>query len=116
MENIQQSPRVNSVDRFGQTQLDQFGYAIGIIDMLAQTSDYKVGSTGVQQSNDIKWFKVIPETSGVMVVELFGSSSDSPTTYTISAAQITAYLGKPLPYAVKRVLKSGTTATFSVAW
>jgi hypothetical protein len=84
MKDIQQSPRVNSVDRFGQTQLDQFNYAVG--------------------------------TSGVIVVELFGSNDDSPITYTISAAQITAHLGKPLPYAVKRVLKSGTTATFSLAW
>lgn len=116
MKDIQQSPKFNSVDKFGQTQLNQFCYGVGIIDMTTQAGDYTVGSTGVLQSNKIKWFKLIPETTGVIVVELFGSDEVSPVTYTITAAQVSAFIGKPLPYAVKRILKSGTTATVSVVW
>lgn len=116
MKDIQQSPRYNSVDKFGQTKLEQFGYAVGIINMSVSPGDYFIGSTGIQKSNTVQCFKIIPETSGILVVELFGSEDNNPTIYTISAAQITAHLGIPLPYAVKRVLKSGSTATFSVVW
>ena len=106
--------RVQKADKFGQIEEDAFSVGFGIIDMAAQTSDYKVSSTGVAADFMPEYMYIIPETAGSIVVELVGQTEG--VTYTVSAAQVTAFAGKPLPYKVRKVVKSGTTATFSVVW
>jgi hypothetical protein len=115
MKNTRTINRVQPSDQFGQTQTDQFNYgAPSIIDMSTQIGDYHTGNTGLP--NVPQWFKVIPETAGVIKVVLFGCDDETDVIFTITAAQVTAYTGKALPFNIKKVLKTGSTATFSVVW
>ena len=58
---------------------------------------------------------IIPLSAGVIKVQLFGDPDG--TIYTISAAEITAYTGKPLPYRIKAIIASGTTVTsLQIVW
>jgi hypothetical protein len=106
--------RFQKVDKFGQIEEDVFSVGFGIISMSAQSDDYNVSDTQVGGNSLPECMRLIPETSGAIVVELVAQTEG--VSYTITAAQITAYLGKPLPYKVRKVVKSGTTATFSVVW
>lgn len=114
MEKFNNSSRFNKVDLFGDKDYDKLSVAKGIIDMSAQSVDYRIDSTGYDGEFLPPFMFLIPETSGAIVVQLKGMTEG--VTYTISAAQITANMGKVLPFKVTRVLKSGTTATFSVTW
>lgn len=106
--------RFQKADKFGQVEEDAFSVGFGIVNMSTQPSDYNVSSTGVPAKFMPEYMYLVPETAGAIVVELVGQ--DEGTTYTITAAQVTAFTGKPLPYKVRKVVKSGTTATFSVVW
>lgn len=106
--------RVQKADKFGQVEEDAFSVGFGIIDMTSQPSDYNISSTGVHADYMPQYMYIIPETAGSIVVELVGQTEG--VSYTVSAAQVTAFTGKPLPYKVRKVVKSGTTATFSVVW
>ena len=106
--------RVQKADKFGQVEEDAFSVGFGIVNMSTQSSDYNVSSTGVAAEFMPEYMYLIPETAGSIVVELVGQTEG--VTYTVSAAQVTAFTGKPLPYKVRKVVKSGTTATFSVVW
>ena len=106
---------VQPTDYWGNNILDQLSYGhTSIIDMSAQSGDITIGSLGVQ--SDPQYFKIIPETAGVIKVVLAGSSDDETKVFTITAAQVTAWLGKPMPFLIYKVVKTGTTATFSVVW
>jgi len=106
--------KTNQLDRFGDNVYDKFSVGFGIIDMATETVDYNISSTGVAGDNLPNFMVIIPETAGVIVVELIGMTEGN--IYTITAAQITANLGIPLLYKVRKVVKSGTTATFSAIW
>jgi len=106
--------RIQKVDKFGQIEEDAFSVGFGIINMSSQSADYNVSSTGVTADFIPEYMYIVPETAGVIVVELVGQTEG--VSYTITAAQVTAFTGKPLPYKVRKVVKSGTTATFSVVW
>lgn len=114
MNQFKSSNKFQKTDRFGDIESDKISVAFGIINMASLSRDYNISDTGVSSSFLPQFMYIIPETSGVMVVELYGM--DERTTYTISAAQVTTYLGTTLPFKVRKVVKSGTTATFSVAW
>ena len=105
---------MHQVDIFGNVVYDRYSAGVGIIDMSALTNNYEIGSTGAKDDESVSHMILIPETSGVIVVQL--ESQEEGDSYTITAAQVTAYLGKPLPYNVHKVIKTGTTATFSVVW
>ena len=106
--------RFQKADKFGQIEEDSFSVGFGIIDMTTQPSDYKVSSTGVEADYMPEYMFVIPESSGDLVVELIGMTEG--VSYTITENQVSNYLGHTLPYKVRKVVKSGTTATFSVVW
>jgi len=114
MKKFNNSSRINQVDRFGDIVYEQYSVGFGIVDMSTESSDYRVDSTGVSAEFMPKYFYLVPETVGIVVVELEGMGEGD--TYTITAAQVDAYLGKALPYKIRRVVKTGTTATFSVVW
>jgi hypothetical protein len=106
--------RFQKIDKFGQIETDAFSVGFGVIDMSILSSDYNISDTRVVGSHLPEYMYLIPETSGVIIVELAGQSEGTP--YTISAAQVTANLGKPILYKVRKVVKAGTTATFSIVW
>lgn len=51
-------------------------------------------------------FIIVPLSEGTIKVILTGGME-----YTISEAEVSAYLGSPLMYMVQKILKEGTTAT-----
>lgn len=105
---------VQPCDYTGYNILEQFSFGHpAIVNMAALSSNFTLGETGIQ--NIPNAFKIIPETAGQIVVVLAGYE-DEGLTFTITAAQVTAYTGKPLPFLISRVVKTGTTATFSVIW
>lgn len=115
MRNLKQSPRTQQVDRFGDVYSPQFSVGFGVIDMSTETEDYKISDCGVHGQFLPNFITLIPEEgTGEIIVELFGM--DVGDTYTITEEQVKAHLGKPLPFKVQRVIKSGTTAKFSVVW
>lgn len=106
--------RFQKADKFGQIEEDSFSVGFGVIDMTEQSSDYQVSSTGVFANFLPEYMFLIPESSGDVVVELIGMTEG--TTYTITENQVSNYLGNVLPYKVRKVVKTGTTAIFSVVW
>lgn len=114
MKDFKSSNRFMKVDRFGDINYDYFSVGFGIIDMSTEQADYNISSTGVEAQYLPQFAYIIPETAGAIVVELYGMNEGD--TYTISAAQVTAFTGKPMPYKIRKVVKSGTTATFSMVW
>lgn len=111
---IRKQNMVQSCDYTGYNLLEQFSFGhTSIIDMSTETSDFTLGSLGKQDTPSS--FKIIPETAGVIKAVLAGNE-DEGTVFTITAAQVTAYTGKPLPLLISRIVKTGTTATFSVVW
>ncbi len=66
-------------------------------------------------STQASGFFVVPLTAGVIVVQLFGQEDNQ--TFTISAAEVTAYTGKTLPYRLKKIVSNGTTVTsMNIVW
>lgn len=114
MKQFSSSNKFQKVDRFGDINYDNLSVAFGIINMSTQTADYNISNTEVSGDFIPSYAFIIPETSGAIVVELFGM--DEGTSYTISAAQVTANLGKVMPFKIRKIVKTGTTATFSIAW
>lgn len=53
-------------------------------------------------------FFVTPLTEGSIVV---GLADDSGTPYTISEIEVTAFIGQPMLYLIKKIYKAGTTVT-----
>ena len=106
--------RFQKADKFGQIEEDSFSVGFGIIDMSLLNSDYYVSSAGVEASYMPEYMFLIPESSGDIVVELVGMTEG--VTYTITENQVSNYLGNTLPYKVRKVVKSGTTSTFSAVW
>jgi len=114
MKEFNNSAKVNNVDIFGDNDYKQYSVGIGIIDMSTELTDYRIDSTGIEGNNLPKFMFIIPETSGIIKVELIGQ--DEGVVFTISVAQVTAFLGKPMPYKVRKIVKTATTSTFSVIW
>ena len=106
--------RVQKSDKFGQIEEDAFSVGFSAIDMTSQPSDYNISSTGVVGDFLPEYAYLIPESSGVIVVELVGMTEG--ITYSISENQVSNYLGNTLPYKVRKVVKIGTTAKFSIVW
>lgn len=61
-------------------------------------------------------FFIVPLTAGTITVQLYGQGDGE--TFTIDAAEITAYTGMPLPYRCKAVIAgAGTTVTsMNIVW
>lgn len=61
-------------------------------------------------------FFIVPLGAGTIQVQLFGQSDSE--SYTIAAAEITAYTGMPLPYRIKRIIAgaSTTVASMNIVW
>lgn len=111
---VRKQNMVQPCDYTGYNILEQFSFGYpSIINMSVYTSDFTLGLIGQQDIPNA--FKIIPESAGVIKVVLAGNE-DEGTVFTITAAQVTAYSGKPLPFLISRVVKTGTTATFSVVW
>jgi hypothetical protein len=108
------SPRVIVVDKFGDSVAATISMGVGVVDMSTESGDYRTDSLGTSGNNTPKYFFVIPEAAGVIVVELYGA--DEGDTYTITAVQIDANLGNQMNYKIRKVVKTGTTATFSAVW
>jgi hypothetical protein len=96
---------------------DMEGYVVPFVfnngETINGSSDYfanKKGSIGQDQG-----FFIVPLTAGAISVQLYGQEDGD--TFTIAAAEVTAYTGKPLPYRVKAVFSSGTTVTsMNIVW
>lgn len=80
--------------------------SVGVVDMTALAGDFVPAVT----AGDLT-FRILFETEGVVVVELADGSE-----FTITAVQTGRYLGEWYPANIRRVIKTGTTATFSVGW
>lgn len=106
--------RFQKADKFGQIEEDYFSVGFSKINMANLSSDYNVSSTGVFDKNLPEYMFLIPESSGDIVVELIGMTDG--VSYLISENQVSNYLGNKLPYKVRKVVKTGTTAIFSVVW
>ena len=106
--------KIQNVDRFGIPNTYEISVAIGIIDMSVQSGDYRTDSCGFEPQYVPEFFYIVPETNGDIVVELAGMSEGA--IFTITATQILNKIGTRMPYRIRKVVKSGTTATFSVVW
>lgn len=83
-----------------------FGENIGIVDY-----NLTVGKPKFQDQG----FFIVPLAGGTISVQLFGQEDGE--TFTISAAEVTAYTGTPLPYRCKAVYASGTTvSSMNIVW
>lgn len=106
---------VRVVDQLGDVTSISTSWGEGIINMANETIDYSIERVIKkinQQDVEPTSFTIIPETAGVMKVRLENMAAGE--IYTISAAQVTANLGKPLAKRIITVYKTDTTATFSV--
>lgn len=82
--------------------------SVGIVDMSALADDYTPEFSDFAPDDT---FRICLETAGAVEVQLADG-----TDFTITAAQVDAYLGRWYEANIKKVYKSGTTATFSVGW
>ncbi len=78
----------------------------GVVNMATEAGDY----VAVTKSPD-DTFRICIESAAAIVVVLADD-----TQFTITAAQAGAHLGQWYPANIKKVLKTGTTGTFSVGW
>ena len=61
------------------------------------------------------YFYVIPLVAGTIKVQLQAQQGDEY--YTISAAEVNAYLGCALPYRISKIIVDGTSvSSFSIAY
>jgi hypothetical protein len=91
-----------------------------IIDMSTRSVDLEPSQFGVG-NNDEKlsrippYFQIIPEVdAGEIKVQLINQTGTQYFIFT--AAQLAVYIGQALPFLIKKVYKTGTTATFSIFW
>lgn len=99
-------PGINIKDIKGMTVPFIFNNAISRTSVLAFNYNTNTQPEGVF---------IIPLSAGVIKVELFGDPDG--TVYTISAAEVTAYTGKPLPYRIKAIIATDTTVTnLNIVW
>jgi len=82
----------------------------GVIDMASRSLDYTCSKN---QDDDFS-FKICIETAGVVKGQLIGQEEGE--VFTITAAQVNAYLGQWYPAKFAKIYKTGTTATFSVGF
>ena len=80
--------------------------AVGVVNPATMVGDY-VADT----NNPDGTFRVLIEAVGTLEVELADG-----TDFTVTLVQTTKYLGDWLPLNIRKVLKTGSTATFSVGW
>jgi hypothetical protein len=76
----------------------------GVIDMTVFATDFIIGG-------NLDHFFICPETASPIVVILMDGNS-----FTITAVQANAYLGRFIPIAIKKVIKVGTTGLFSFGY
>jgi hypothetical protein len=94
----------------------------GIVTMSGRSIDFEPSQFGVSKARQPDYFHVIPEVDplaeisaiGVIIVQLVEQEDDE--FFVITAKQLKAFAGQPLPYRVKRVYKLNTTESFSVIW
>lgn len=100
-------PGINIKDIKGQTVPFVFNYGISYAGSTDKTYTPKTQPEG---------FFVIPLGAGVIEVQLFGQEDGQ--TYSISAAEVTAYTGMTLPYRLKKIVSgAGTTvASMKIVW
>ncbi len=114
-ESAYRAPKSRIVDQFGDAINFTTSWGEGIIDMSTEAIDYSIERVRGKMSHidvSVNSFSIIPETSGVIKVRL--ENMKEGEIYTVTAAQVTAYIGKPLPKRIIEVYKTDTTATFSV--
>ena len=115
MKDFKTSPKTMQVDKFGDVQFHQLSNSYDeIVNMSARAGDFTTGSLGINQKFTPEFFILIPETTGQIVVELV--AADEGISQTISSNQVAENMGKALPYKVRKIVKTGTTAKVNVVW
>jgi hypothetical protein len=121
--------RVQIVDSHGHTAIffgsdapaiGSAGY--GVVDGSALTKDLESSQFGVSIERIPNYFYIIPEVDpaavianvGVIKVQLIEQASDE--IFTLTAKQLLAYAGIPIPYRIKKVYMTDTTEDFSIIW
>ena len=87
----------------------QRAFAVGV-----PTEDVTAQSFEPDTMQQPEGFLIIPLKAGTVKVHLVGASTFED--YTISEAEISAWIGKPTPYLVDKVYKDGTTAELNIGW
>lgn len=87
----------------------QRAFAVG-----TPTEDLTAATFEPDKEQQPEGFLIIPLTSGDIKVHLAGAPAFED--YTISEAEISAWIGKPTPYLVDKVYKDGTTAELNIGW
>lgn len=109
-----------TVDKLFGTDSWDSGGVDHIVDMSARSGDldssqFGVGNNDVKLSRIPAYFQIIPEVdAGEIKVQLLNQTGIQYFIFT--AAQLTVYIGQALPFLIKKVYKTGTTATFSIFW
>ena len=91
-----------------------------VIDMDDLAGDLIPSGFGIEPDRIPDYFYIIPEVDpdadpvGTIKVQLAEQSGDE--FFTIAARQLLSNTGGTLPYRIKRVFKTGTSASFSVVW
>lgn len=77
--------------------------------------DITLESVSIEPPMENPFFYLIPLVSGTVKVQLRGQNGDEY--YIISSTEIDAYLGKIIPYGIKKIFIDDTTITsFSIAY
>jgi hypothetical protein len=100
--------------------LDSAGY--GVVDGSTLTKDLESSQFGVNVDRQPDYFHIIPEVDlaaviadiGVIKVQLI--EQDEAEIFELTAKQLLAFAGQPMPYRIKKVYKIGTTEDFSIIW
>ena len=82
---------------------------LGVVNMVTESIDFLPKRRAADDS-----FMICIETAGAIKVQLIGQPAGE--SFTITAAQAQAYLGKWYPAKIARVYKDGTTGQFSIGF
>lgn len=91
-----------------------------IVDMSTRSGDLESSQFGVGNNNEKlnrtpKYFQIILEVeTGEIKVQLYNQTGDEY--YIFTEKQLGVYVGQALPFLIKKVYKTGTSATFSIFW
>jgi hypothetical protein len=94
----------------------------GVVDGSALANDLVPDQFGVNADRTPDYFHIIPEVDpaaaiadlGTITVQL--ADQGVGETFLLSAKQLLAFAGQPMPYRIKRIYKAGTTEDFSIIW
>jgi len=115
-------PHGHSTIFFGSDSCALGSAGYGVVNGAALAKDLEPSQFGVNIDRTPDYFHIVPEVDpaaavadvGVVVAQL--SQQAEGEFFTFTANQLLSSAGQPMSYRIKKVYKTGTTASFSIIW